>query len=1226
MAEKDPFQFPWASMAVVATLVSSTLLVPRAFDLLRPAEKDRAQALVSAELEVEARLWEDPFVATRRYELERQQRCEKEAARLPRSRDCLDTVLTERRSAARLRERLDFDHDNDIEDTLLLAVMVPGNAFVGAEEARRRTRYGVLAGLQAEGYLPDNAEHIGLLQLDIPPLRSAAVVDAPDRLVMPYELLSPRRDRVGRVSDDPDPAAGSASAPPLASPREPRASATAGPSRKRYPSIALLWIDESALPAPKLDGLAYVLNTVAGTCTRCPPVALIGPSSSDGLRTALSWLDSRAARARLAHVKTEGKTDGKADGKDAAPLPKTAVEVAVAAGYRLLSNAALFNSSATISDKDLGELHGRTLTDFVRRRMARVLGTEAVGPQSPQLTFERTIASDDVVLQALADELKLRLPADGSRRVVLVTESDSIYSRTLERRLSRLIKPLRNGVSTNEDHVYFFRGVDGVTLRDGVERTAPSKADTSAAVEWPESRDQLDYLRRMAQALKRSESLQVTAGAEPVGGTGPIGAIGIFANDVHDKLLILQALHDSFPDKVFFTTDMDARFLHPRTLPFTRNLVVASSLPLRFAPQTPVAASAAVSGAAGAVKSGPARSLQTGTPPFRDVYQAATYLAARLAACKSPCDDIRKQAQAVIARPTVYEIGRDHAVPLSGFSASPLVPQEPSTTYQVGLATFLGLMAMGLLMWPSTPAMRRARDAVIGAGSAAGERRGGYSRLAAAFAMVYAGLFACAAGSVVEALRPGSLGPWGVAAWGGLAMLASLVLYPGARFFGASGSWRRGSVWRPAVGGGLLLVAIWLAWYVFDPAQQAADGEPLAWLQGISGWPSQLLNLLALVCGVATLDRLWSGIAEARQADEDWLGLTGLARTDVGFGAAAPGLSRGAPQWRSAVHWLGQRTLLGWRRPETEGTGKAVQFAELWRGYQQRGAALPRAMRVAFWTLVAACGAGLLFWAFSDHELPEVPVRGVGHRDLIRGTYVATLLLLPLVVVAVADATMLAWRFLRMLGTERTLYAPATVRRFATALGSVQVDVWTRTLAAEPAERSAGDGLAGIGTGAGAEARTAGHTLLDDWIDIQVVARRTRAVAPLVVAPFLMLALMVVARSRLFDNWSLSWPIATAAALYVLWLGLLALLLKQAAESCRERALARMNADLRWMAGADDARKALVEPMKRLIAAVEAERSGAFAPPFDQPFFKGLLVPLGGAGGAQLFERLLLAN
>jgi hypothetical protein len=307
-----------------------------------------------------------------------------------------------------------------------------------------------------------------------------------------------------------------------------------------------------------------------------------------------------------------------------------------------------------------------------------------------------------------------------------------------------------------------------------------------------------------------------------------------------------------------------------------------------------------------------------------------------------------------------------------------------------------------------------------------------------------------------------------------------------------------------------------------------------------------------------------------------------------------------------------QRTLLGWRCPP--GTG--VAFAAVWRGYQQRGAALPRVMRVVFWTLVTAGTVSFLFWALSDHELPEVPVRTDGHRRLVTLAYDATLLLLPLVVVTVADATMLAWRFLRMLGRERTVYAPATVRRFAAALGSVQVDIWMRPLAANPADRGAGDPIAGATS----------HTLLDDWIDIQVIARRTRAVAPLVVAPFIMLALMVVARSRMFDNWSLSWPIATAAAAYVIWLGVLALLLKQAAEEARTRALARMNADLRWMAGADEGRRALVEPMKRLIAAVEAERSGAFAPPFDQPFFKGLLVPLGGAGGAQLFERLLLAH
>jgi hypothetical protein len=163
------------------------------------------------------------------------------------------------------------------------------------------------------------------------------------------------------------------------------------------------------------------------------------------------------------------------------------------------------------------------------------------------------------------------------------------------------------------------------------------KAET--ALEWPESRDQLDYLRRQAQSLKSSES---QAGADP------IGAIGIFGNDVHDKLLVLQALHDTFADKVFFTTDMDARFLHPRTQAFTRNLIVASSLPLEF--YRPRAGDL---------------DLQAGTPPFRNVYQTAAFLAARQAGCRSvECKALERKAELkALDNPSLYEVGRSGVVP-----------------------------------------------------------------------------------------------------------------------------------------------------------------------------------------------------------------------------------------------------------------------------------------------------------------------------------------------------------------------------------------------------------------------------------------------------------------------------------------------------------------------------------------------------------------------------------
>ena len=69
MADKGGFgSFPWASAAVLVAFVASTQLVPHAFEPLRPAEKARAQAPLDPDLEVNARLWEDPFAAGRRNE------------------------------------------------------------------------------------------------------------------------------------------------------------------------------------------------------------------------------------------------------------------------------------------------------------------------------------------------------------------------------------------------------------------------------------------------------------------------------------------------------------------------------------------------------------------------------------------------------------------------------------------------------------------------------------------------------------------------------------------------------------------------------------------------------------------------------------------------------------------------------------------------------------------------------------------------------------------------------------------------------------------------------------------------------------------------------------------------------------------------------------------------------------------------------------------------------
>jgi hypothetical protein len=76
--------------------------------------------------------------------------------------------------------------------------------------------------------------------------------------------------------------------------------------------------------------------------------------------------------------------------------------------------------------------------------------------------------------------------------------------------------------------------------------------------EAAEGHKQLDYLRRLADRIRRDDR---RLRAE---GRGEIAAIGVLGSDVYDKISVLRALRGEFPRAVFFTTDLDARLSSPR--------------------------------------------------------------------------------------------------------------------------------------------------------------------------------------------------------------------------------------------------------------------------------------------------------------------------------------------------------------------------------------------------------------------------------------------------------------------------------------------------------------------------------------------------------------------------------------------------------------------------------------------------------------------------------------
>ena len=1148
--------FPWTSVAVLMAFVASTQLVPHAFDALRPAEKARAQAPLDPDLEINARLWEDPFAALRRYEQERSERCDRQRKGSQAADGDCGQLMPKLRDPHNLLARLDADQNKQIDDTLIVLALMPGADFVGAEEARRRIRYATLAGLLAQDYVPDNAERLSLLEFKL--LDGGKGDGASAGYMVPYELLSLRRPNTDK--------------PP-----------------SRYAQIALLWVDETALPLRKLDAVARLTEQLMGKDARdqaqvrfklgdedtLPRLAVIGPSSTDALRTALRDLRCAAdlnntagiARSDLAHSDAVRCTHRGEDVKAGLPTD-------VLAGYRLMAKAEFYNPSSTAPERMLPELQGYTrevtglqdgIDAFLTQHFSRLTG--APGKPAP-VHMVRTVGSDADLIDNLVTELQLRLPEE-HRRVVIVAERDSIYAQALvEQFREHLPAPMQQTLQV----IYFFRGIDGVTTKEASGAAALATAAAKGPpLEWPESRDQLDYLRRMGNELKRSESARADL---------PIGAIGIFANDVHDKLLVLQALHENFSDRMFFTTDMDARYLHPRTQGFTRNLVVASSLPLAFYRPVPGKAASAVD-------------LQAGTPPLRDIYQTSTYAAARRAGCRSEtCKQTEARAlDEVLKNTSVYEIGRSDMVALSGYALDKR-PQQ-SALDRIFVALLLSAIIGCLLFaWPSTPSMRQARRVLLPTG---GRSVPAMDPTAVVLVAMHAVLLSYAMASLIEFVLPGRLN------FSHARLLAALAA--GAALMVGLSAWKLGE--RRRLVGALmaalvLIAALWmsLAWPAggWQPGGVCRTCEPTAWLEGVSAWPSHLLHLLALFTLLWTLDWAWAATQEQLKCDSDWLRL--------------PRPRRHPNLLKLLRGWLSIGSVLFWR----PGVGYSCDFKQLWVEYGERGEASPRVVRTLFWYTLTLLVIALLFFGINEGQVPEVPVRGRDHRSLIQVTLYAALLLLPLLIVAVADATVLLTRFVHHLNVGRSFYPDDTIAQFAQALGNEHKAMWAKRLCAKPEERAADD--CGFTM----------HTLLDDWIDVQVVARRSAPIARLVVGPFVVLALLVVARSRLFDNWALTPAIAVGVSFYVAVLIGLTFLLKQAAENTRRRALESMQADLRWLAGSGAPLSGLIEPFKRLIAQVENENHGAFASFFDQPLLKAVLVPLGGAGGTQLFDYLLLGR
>lgn len=545
MSSSPPPANNWYQIIVVLMLATGAFFVQLPLRSERPVPSGSGMKAAGMQ-DIDARLWQDPIGAALQARQNAKANCLSISTAQASVRPCPEDG---KRDLAWLNRQLHKRHGMAGSARIdVLIASVPGGNWVGADEVRRRLRYAVLAGLNAQHRVPADPEHIGYIEY--------AMDD--QKIVIPYEWFE--QDAPTSKAD------------------------RAAPGR----SAILLWLDEEALlrempdepggasPLQRLGRFIEALRQPEALCARpvndeCPApvdgVAVIGPYSSTFLAEADKTLWSQSGSDLLEH--------------------------------------------------------------FKQVRWYSPYATRAANTLLPLPHFHPMIVDDGKLADGLAEELARRHFGNASG-LALVGQWDTTYARSLRVEIKRALRS--RGYAGEFIEASYLRGIDGLTAG---KKTEADKERDKSAIEHPEGDSQIDYLRRVAVDLKlRERSL------------GRIGAIGIFGDDYHDKLLVLKALRPEFPTAVFFTTDLNSAMLHPADNPFTRNLVVASGYHLSLAPR-----------------------LQQDIPPFRDSYQSAGFLATQAALFDLQEQRPAGQIERALAS-HLFEIGRTRAIPLLSLPAS----------------------------------------------------------------------------------------------------------------------------------------------------------------------------------------------------------------------------------------------------------------------------------------------------------------------------------------------------------------------------------------------------------------------------------------------------------------------------------------------------------------------------------------------------------------------------
>ncbi|MDD5319382.1 MAG: hypothetical protein PHD43_01985 [Methylococcales bacterium] len=854
------------------------------------------------------------------------------------------------------------------KDTKIIAlgVMIQEANWESVEELQgRRHRYAVLAALNHLGYVPDDAEKLQCLEITGTNVKPDSLViltaENQNPLTTPYERFT-KTD-------------------PLTIPYE--QFTNTDPDTKK-PRVILFWLNELAFKHKPLASIRELFgSSLSDTVSDAVKIRIIGPWASGTVKD----------------------------------LVDEAQNLVNKPSSRSQNSLMFLSSSATAPDKFLlpAEYRLQALPEFLK---------------SKGVFLERVTSTDDKIVRSLVKELALRgldkksLKANEAY-VALISEWDTLYAQTLPQIFKSEFEIqdqcTKGSVNCPILQYSYLRGLDGLLpgkREANADRQGKNNKETEkkgATIEQPQGDSQIDYLRRLTDRLYDQERRLKDQGKE-------LKAIGVFGNDIYDKLMVLEALRVRFPGKVLFTTDLDAAYLHPDEFKsVTHNLVVGSAFGLTLNPY-----------------------LQGSIPPFRDSYQTGTFLAIQMALSMDQLGrsiekpDQRIEVHNKIAQwfpeqsSRIFEIGRTRAVSLND-------PEDGQ----------------------SDPCSSIADCQSVHPASGSKEGESSYYR---------AKLFHLAKFYI------------GVLILLTLLWLLLCLLWRGARQM-TRNAWR----WlryHPSTGVILFTVLLALVVSMNYLAFFRKGEEPFSWVEGVSMWPAELIRITTLLLAIVLFRRGWllirlnDFVVSKRFFPDTWR---------VAMVARAPA-KQSLPDtiknyWQELV------------RPDKYDPQSPL---EIWAEHIHPQGFSAQLLH-AFVPAVV-----FVFFGFILLNLvgpPERPYRGDVFGRLDFAILFSTLFAIQVLIFFVAESTARCNRMAQQL-KKAPNWSEATLAAFEL----------TNCSAMEHSEKIT--------------RKTHYDRLFDPLLDMRLIAERTAVLSGLIYYPFLVLALFIASRTRLFDNWCTPWQLA----------------------------------------------------------------------------------------------------